>query len=73
MQKSWRNTAHWLALHGLFTLLSYINRDHLPEHGSTHRGLGSPSSIINQENAPKIGPQASLMEETCHLRFPLLR
>lgn len=36
-------------------------------------GLGLPASLGNQEHAPEMCPQASLMEEVLQLRFSLLR
>jgi hypothetical protein len=53
MQRPWRNTACWLAPHGLLSLLSYTTQDHLLRGGTTHSGLGPPPSVINQENAPQ--------------------
>lgn len=72
-QIPWKNTAHWLALSGLLVLLSYITRDHLA--WAWHCQQWSGFSLINHKSkhAPKIGLQASLMEETRHLRFPLPR
>ena len=39
---------------GLFSLLSYRPQDHQPRNGTTHNGLGSPMSIINQENSLQL-------------------
>ena len=46
-QTPWKNTADWLALHGLLSLLSCD----LPRGHSIHIELGHPKSITNQENA----------------------
>lgn len=51
--------AHWLDVHGLFSLLSYTTQDYLPKKGITHSVLGPPTSIIDQENAPQICLQAT--------------
>jgi hypothetical protein len=39
MQRPWRDTAYWLAPHGLLSLLSYKTQD--------HNELGRPLSITN--------------------------
>jgi hypothetical protein len=36
----------------LTSMLSYRTQNHLPRGGTTHCGLGLPTSIIHQENAP---------------------
>lgn len=36
--------------HSLKCLLSYTTQDHLSSDGTTHSGMGPPTSIINQEN-----------------------
>ena len=51
-----------LAPQGLFTLLSYTIQDFLRRCGTTHSGLGPPTLIINQENAPEACPQGDLGE-----------
>lgn len=43
-----------------------------PRSGTTHSELGSPTSIINQDNTSDY-PQVSLMEAISQLRFPLSR
>jgi hypothetical protein len=48
---SWRNTAYWLALHGMLSLLFCAAQGHLLRDDIIHNGLGSPTSIINQEIA----------------------
>lgn len=37
---------------GLLRLLSCIIQDHLLVGGAAHRGLGPPTLIVSQENAP---------------------
>lgn len=44
----------WLALPGLHTLLSYIPKDHLPNGSTTCSCLGSPTSLLKQENGPYL-------------------
>ena len=44
-QRTRRNTASWLAPHGLLSLLSYT-QDYYPRSGTTHSGLGSITSIL---------------------------
>ena len=68
-QGPWKRTAYWPA----FSYLSYISQDHLHKGGTAHSGLGPPTSIINQENAPKGLPTGSLMEAIPQLRFSLPR
>lgn len=60
-QRLCKNTAYWLDLHDLFSLLVSIAQDHQARVGST-----GPSHISNQS-------QASLMEPLSQLRLPLLR
>lgn len=67
-RKSWKNTASWLALHGLPNL-SYITQDHLSGGGTVCSELCPPSSVINQENALQAYLQAHLMETLSPLRF----
>ena len=56
-QRPWRNTAYWLVIHGLLSLLSYRTQHCLPRQGwHTHSGLGLPTSIITQENVLQICP-----------------
>ena len=45
------DAAYVLAPHGSHSLLSYTTEDHLSKGGTTHSGLGHPTSIINQENS----------------------
>lgn len=59
-QKSSRDTAFCLALHGLLSLFSYIIQDHLSRSSTTHSGLRSPTSIVNQEKVPQVLLQANL-------------
>lgn len=50
-QRLWWNTAYRFVPHGWLSLPSYVTQDYQPRGGITHRGPGSPSSIISQENA----------------------
>ena len=45
-------------------------QDHEPRGGTAHSGLGPPTVVIDQENAPGAHPQVGLMEA---LEFPLPR
>lgn len=53
-----------LVPYGSFNLLSL---GHLPKAGTTHSELGPPTSITEQENAPHICLQVSLMEAISQL------
>lgn len=70
MQKLWRSAVYWFTSHGLFSLLSYTTQGHLPRVGTTYRGLGSPTSISNQENARQTCLLTSFMEVFSQLRAP---
>lgn len=48
-----RTSAQSLASGGFLSLLFYTTQNHLPSHYDSQSGLGPPTSIINQENAPK--------------------
>lgn len=48
----WMNAAYWLALHGLLSPFSYVAHDYWPEEGTSTSGLGTPTSVPNEENAP---------------------
>jgi hypothetical protein len=50
MQRPWRDAAHWLAPHGLLSLLSYRTQEHQPRDGPTHSGRGPLPSITNEKN-----------------------
>lgn len=52
------NAAYWLSLYGLLRLPSYTTDDYLPMGGATHSGLGSPTSVINQEDTLQTCLQA---------------
>jgi hypothetical protein len=52
-QRPWRNTADWLASHGLLSLLSCTLRDHFPRDSTTHRELCPPMSITKNKNKTK--------------------
>jgi hypothetical protein len=47
MQRPWRGAGYWLALHGLFSLLSYRTQDYQPRDDTTHSGLGPLTLITN--------------------------
>lgn len=49
-QRSWREAAYWIALHGS-VLAFFYTQDHLLGDGTTRSGLNPHTSIINQENA----------------------
>lgn len=58
---------------GLFNLLSYKTRAHLPAWGWIAASrLGPPTSIIYHENATQICRQAGLVKATHQLVFPFL-
>lgn len=46
-----QESCHWFVLHGLHSLLSYINQDHAYEWPKPQE-VGPHTSIINQENVP---------------------
>jgi hypothetical protein len=48
----------WLAA----SHLSYIAQSHIPKDDTTHSGLGSLTSIRNQEDTLQTCPRANLME-----------
>ena len=54
-----RGATYWLALHGIFFLLSYRSRVHQLRDGTTHSELGPHIPFINEENAPKTCPKAN--------------
>ena len=56
-QRPPRNVAYWLALCGLFNLLSYVTQDHLPRGSITHIEPNGPSHV-NEDNAPQTWIQA---------------
>lgn len=75
VQRPWRNAAHWLACHGLVSLLPYTTQDHhpgtaLPPPHPDPSELGPRSSIINQENALQTCLQANLVDVFSQLRVP---
>lgn len=43
---------YWLALHSLLRLLA--TQDSLPKDGTTNSGWGPRTTIINEENFPKM-------------------
>lgn len=59
----------WLTGWLTFFWLSSIVEDHLLREGATHNGLGTPTSINNQDNLPKICYQASLTKAIPQLKF----
>lgn len=48
--ETWSNNAYWLVpMNYLFA--HFTSQDYLAKHGTSHSGLDSPTSIINQQNA----------------------
>lgn len=64
------NTAYWLDLHNLLSLLFLATPDNMPRGGSTHSGLGPLIPIINQENDTQTYSQGPLMEVILQFLFP---
>lgn len=56
MEQSGRNAVFWLAPQSLLSLLFCTTQENLPRDVTTHRGLGPPTSIINEESAPSDLP-----------------
>ena len=48
MKIPWRDTAHWLAPHGLLSLLAYRTWYYYPSVSTAHNGLGPPMSIMKK-------------------------
>lgn len=48
--------------HALLACSLWLSQDHLARVGITLGGLGTPTSSINQENAPTDFPTNNLME-----------
>lgn len=71
-QRPWRMLLPSLLPVAPSACLSY-NPDSLAQGGSTHSVLGSPTSIIKQENAPQSNLQANPMVFSSQLRFPLAK
>ena len=46
--------ARIVLLPGLLSLCSYTTQDHISKAGTSHSGLGPPSSLTNQEHAAQI-------------------
>lgn len=65
-QRLEKNTAYWLASSGLLSLPSCIIKGQLPSSGIVHRGLGTPTSVINHEITPQTCLRANLVEEISH-------
>lgn len=66
VHKQWRNAAYWLAILDFLSCCSYS-----AQGWSSHSGLGSHTSINNQENAPQTWQQVSLMETAPRLKCSL--
>jgi hypothetical protein len=62
--KAIRDTAYWLPLHGLFSVLSSTTHDHLPK--------GSSTSVSHQEIAHSL-PTGQSDGVFSQWRFPLFR
>lgn len=65
-QEPWGSAAYWIALYGLFSLLSSATQD---QERRTHTRMGSLTSIINQRKALRDLRQANLIEVIPSLRF----
>ena len=55
-QRLWRGTAHWLAPHGLLSLLSYRTQGHQPRGCTTHSGLPHQSLIKKTQHRLACSP-----------------
>ena len=71
MQKLQRNTAYWLAPHGLLSLPPYTIQDQQPRDGTIPSELGLPTSTIKQQSALQTDLQTTPMEVFFLLRVPL--
>lgn len=67
MQRLHMSAAYWLTPHVFFSLL--IN--YLLRGGSTHSELGTPTSIINQENNLKSYLKINLVGINSQVKVPL--
>lgn len=65
-QSPQRSAASWLALH-LQSFLSCTTQEHLPRSGTAYSRLGSPTSIRNQEIAPRYIPTGHLTKASFQL------
>lgn len=68
-QRPRKTAALWLALCSLLSLISYTTRAPAQEWHPTHSGLGPPTTITNQENAPHVGN--NLMGASIQSKFPV--
>lgn len=66
---------HRCALDGQTPLHNAVKttHDHHAQSDTAHCGLGTPTSVTNQENALQICPRAKLMEAVLELRVPFSR
>lgn len=71
LNRSHEETLLTSAPHGLFSLLSFVNQNHLTRAVSVPKELGSPTSIIHQENILQTYLQANLREAFSQFRVPL--
>lgn len=55
----------------LFRQLSYTIQDHAPRCGTTHSGMGTPTSISNQENVPTDATIGQCDGGNSSVKFPL--
>ena len=62
-----------LAPHGLLSLFSSSTWEPPAHRQPHHRRVGPPTSIINQENAPRVCLWTNLIEAFSQLSLPLLR
>lgn len=67
------NIVHWLVCQDFLNQLSYTTQAHPLRYGTTHRRLGSPTLVVNQENDPRTCPQANQMEKLSQKRVSLSR
>ena len=69
-KEAMEGSAHWLAPHGLLSLLSYRTQGYQPREDTTHNGPGPPPSTTNEENALQALLKPDLMEALSHSRLP---
>lgn len=53
-QRPWRDTSCCRVPHGLLSLTPYTHRVYLASVGSSHIGLGPPTSIVIQESSTEL-------------------
>jgi hypothetical protein len=60
MKKPWDSVAHWLALHGLLSLLSNNTHAHQPKGDTAHSELCPPTSNTNYKSVPQAKIDGSI-------------